>query len=135
MITNMRTLRLREWREHRGLSIRRLAEKAGVAFPSVYRIEAGKMSPTVAMLEKLAKALGIHTRDLFPEKEERARRGATGKRAGSLSGRKGRASGGSATVTSTAGSTARRSAPRDWRNRSTESARRPSARGGSSRSI
>ena len=30
------------------------------------RIENGHMSPTVAMLDKLAKALGITVRDLFP---------------------------------------------------------------------
>jgi len=33
---------------------------------TVVRIENGHMSPTVAMLDKLAKALGITVRDLFP---------------------------------------------------------------------
>jgi len=32
----------------------------------VVRIEVGRMSPTVAMLEKLAKALEIDVRDFFP---------------------------------------------------------------------
>jgi transcriptional regulator with XRE-family HTH domain len=57
---------LRHWRERRGYSVRELAERAGVGFVSVSRIEHGRMSPTVDMLEKLAKALGIGMRDFFP---------------------------------------------------------------------
>ena len=57
---------LRHWREQRGYSVRELARRAGVGFVSVSRIENGHMSPTVAMLEKLAKALGISVRDFFP---------------------------------------------------------------------
>jgi transcriptional regulator with XRE-family HTH domain len=37
-----------------------------VGFASVHRIEKGAMSPTVEMLEKLANALDIDVRDLFP---------------------------------------------------------------------
>jgi transcriptional regulator with XRE-family HTH domain len=59
-------LRLREWREHRGYSIRELAARAGIGFATVYRIESARMSPTVALLEKLAKALEIDVRDFFP---------------------------------------------------------------------
>jgi transcriptional regulator with XRE-family HTH domain len=59
-------LRLREHRERRGLSIRGLADEAGVSFPTVWRIEASRLSPTVAMLETLADALGIAVRDFFP---------------------------------------------------------------------
>jgi len=64
-------LRLREWRERRGYSIRELAERAGVAFGTVHRIETGAMSPTVAMLAKLAGALGIDVRDFFPAPKRR----------------------------------------------------------------
>jgi transcriptional regulator with XRE-family HTH domain len=60
------TLRLREWREQRGLSVRGLAEQAGVNYVTVVRIEGGRLSPTVAMLAKLAGALGITLRDFFP---------------------------------------------------------------------
>ena len=56
---------LRHWRERRGYSVRGLAKRAGVGFVSVSRIEMGRMSPTVAMLEKLARALGIDVRDFF----------------------------------------------------------------------
>ena len=57
---------LRHWRERRGYSVRELARRARVGFVTVSRIENGRMSPTVAMLEKLAKALEIDVRDFFP---------------------------------------------------------------------
>ena len=57
---------LRYWRERRGYSVRELAERAGVGFVTVSRIENDRMSPTVVMLEKLARALGISVRDFFP---------------------------------------------------------------------
>lgn len=56
---------LRNWRERRGYSVRELAKRAGVGFVTVSRIENDRMSPTVAMLEKLARALGIGVRDFF----------------------------------------------------------------------
>jgi transcriptional regulator with XRE-family HTH domain len=57
---------LHHWREKRGYSMRELARRAKVGFVTVSRIENGHISPTVAMLEKLAKALGIGLRDFFP---------------------------------------------------------------------
>jgi transcriptional regulator with XRE-family HTH domain len=59
-------VRLREWRERRGLSVRLLAAKAGVHYVTIVSIEASRMSPTVETLEKLAKALAIPLRDFFP---------------------------------------------------------------------
>jgi transcriptional regulator with XRE-family HTH domain len=64
---------LRHWRERRGYSVRTLAEHAKVGFSTVTKIENGHMSPTVETLERLAKALGIRVRDLFPT-DERARK-------------------------------------------------------------
>jgi transcriptional regulator with XRE-family HTH domain len=61
-------IRLREWRDERGWSVRELGQRAGVSFVTIVRIETGRMSPTVAMLEKLAKALDIDVRDFFPPK-------------------------------------------------------------------
>lgn len=68
---------LRHWRERRGYSVRELARRAGVGYVTVVRIENDQMSPTVAMLEKLAKALGINARDFFPSPRRRghAKRG------------------------------------------------------------
>jgi transcriptional regulator with XRE-family HTH domain len=57
---------LRHWREQRGYSVRELARRAGVGYVTVVRIENDQTSPTVAMLEKLAKALGISVREFFP---------------------------------------------------------------------
>jgi transcriptional regulator with XRE-family HTH domain len=58
-------IRLRAIREKKGLSLRVLAEKAGVTFASINRIELGKASPRYATLEKLSKALGVSVRDLI----------------------------------------------------------------------
>jgi transcriptional regulator with XRE-family HTH domain len=70
----MTPLRLREWRERRGLSLRALAERAGVGYVTVWRIEHGELSPTVAMLEKLARALDLDVVDFFPRPPTRRRR-------------------------------------------------------------
>jgi transcriptional regulator with XRE-family HTH domain len=59
-------VRLREWRERRGYSIRELANRANVSRMTVFRIESRRVSPTVAVLEKLARALRIRVGDLFP---------------------------------------------------------------------
>jgi transcriptional regulator with XRE-family HTH domain len=67
-------IRLRDWRERRGLSVRQLADRAGVGFATVHRIEVGRLSPTVAMLEKLARALRIGVRDFFPVQRQRPKR-------------------------------------------------------------
>jgi transcriptional regulator with XRE-family HTH domain len=65
------TLRLNEWRQRRGYSFRALAKRAGVNYVTLSRIEAGRISPTVTMLEKLAKALDIDVRDFFPTRRAR----------------------------------------------------------------
>ena len=70
----MVTLLLRQWRDRRRLSLHQLADKAGVSYVTITRIEHGHMSPTVTMLEKLAAALDVHIRDLFPPKPRGARR-------------------------------------------------------------
>jgi transcriptional regulator with XRE-family HTH domain len=68
---------LRYWRERRGYSVRGLAKAAGVGYVSIVRIENEQMSPTVAMLEKLAAALGIGVREFFPVERRRRRRRST----------------------------------------------------------
>ncbi len=67
-------LLLRQWRDRRGLSLHALADKAGVHFVTIVKIEQGRMSPTVALLEKLAAGLGITVRDLFPVERPKGRR-------------------------------------------------------------
>jgi transcriptional regulator with XRE-family HTH domain len=67
------TTRLREWRQRRELSLRRLAALADVHFTTIVRIERDEMSPTLALLEKLAVALEVRVRDMLPV-EKRPRR-------------------------------------------------------------
>jgi transcriptional regulator with XRE-family HTH domain len=62
---------LRYWRERRGYSVRELAERAGVGFVTISRIENGHLSPTVVMLQKLAKALDIMVGDFFSAERKR----------------------------------------------------------------
>jgi transcriptional regulator with XRE-family HTH domain len=63
---------LRHWREQRGWSVRELAKRAGVGYVTVVRIENDQISPTVTMLEKLAKALGIDVGEFFPTRARRS---------------------------------------------------------------
>jgi len=65
---------LRHWRERRGYSVRVLAKRAGVGFVTISRIENGHMSPTVDMLEKLAKGLRVHVTELFPAPRHKRRK-------------------------------------------------------------
>ena len=47
------------WREHRGLSQAALAEAAGMAQPTVARIETGQRKGTLAQMRRLAETLGV----------------------------------------------------------------------------
>ena len=51
-------------RQHRGLSLQRIAELAGVSKLTVIRIESGKTAPRHETLEKLAKALQVEVDEL-----------------------------------------------------------------------
>ncbi len=58
-------IRLRELREARGLSYRKLAQLSGVSLSQIEKIESGfAKDPRVCTLCKLAKALGIGLDDL-----------------------------------------------------------------------
>ncbi len=57
---------LRKIREKKGLSQERLARLADVANNTVIKIEAGKnQNPTLDILQKLSKALGVSVDDLI----------------------------------------------------------------------
>ena len=47
------------------MSLRQLADLAGVDWSAINRIELGKATPKFDTLEKLAKALGVSVRDLI----------------------------------------------------------------------
>ena len=55
---------IRVWREHRGFSVKVLAERAGIAPAHLSQIETGKREGTVATVKKLADALGVTVDDL-----------------------------------------------------------------------
>src|SRR5438552_18440936 len=54
--------RVRVWREHRGLTVKALADKAGVTAAYLSQVETGKRDGTLGTSRKLAGALGV-TRD------------------------------------------------------------------------
>jgi transcriptional regulator with XRE-family HTH domain len=57
--------RFKELRTGRGLSIRKLAEEAGVSTETVYSLEHGRRQPTLRTLGKIARALGVEVKDFF----------------------------------------------------------------------
>lgn len=56
---------LRQLREQRGLTLRRLAARSGVSASMISAIERAAKSPTVATLDALAAALGVPLADLL----------------------------------------------------------------------
>ena len=59
--------RIREVREDLGMQAAVLARRVGVAPNTIYRIEAGDRTPSVALLEKIARELRTEPADLFKE--------------------------------------------------------------------
>ncbi len=57
---------VRVWREHRGLSARALASRAGVSAAYLSQIETGRKPGSFDALAKLARALGVDMEDLEP---------------------------------------------------------------------
>jgi transcriptional regulator with XRE-family HTH domain len=57
--------RLQKLRKERDMSRAELAELAGISREYVRKLEAGMQDPTVGILQKLAKALGVRLIDLL----------------------------------------------------------------------
>ncbi|PZO04142.1 MAG: transcriptional regulator [Hyphomicrobiales bacterium] len=55
---------VRVWREHRGMTVAALAEKAGITQPYLSQIETGKREGTLQTMKKIADALGVTLDDL-----------------------------------------------------------------------
>jgi transcriptional regulator with XRE-family HTH domain len=62
-------LKLRELREDRILSVRELAERAGVHYNTILRLENDQGGAQPRTLRKLAEALGVDPRELRPKRE------------------------------------------------------------------
>jgi len=58
---------LKHWRHVRGLSQRALAERAGITYVHVARLELGQSDPRLSTLVKLAEALKVSLVDLLTE--------------------------------------------------------------------
>jgi len=63
-------MELRAARHRQGLSREQLAHRAGLSLATVYRIEAGRATPTRGTRRLLAIALGVPVEQLFPENSE-----------------------------------------------------------------
>lgn len=59
-------------RRQRGLSLERLAARAGVSRAMLGQIEAGDSAPTIAVLWKIARGLGVRFADLLGDEPEQA---------------------------------------------------------------
>ena len=53
------------WREHRGLSQRDLAARAGLNFAYLSQVETGARNGSIQTMKKLAEALGVDLDDLI----------------------------------------------------------------------
>jgi transcriptional regulator with XRE-family HTH domain len=80
MIQNTIAQTIKHWREVRDLSQRALAERTGLSYVHIARLELAQGNPTVATLETLAEALGVDVVDLLtgpkakrPTKRERGK--------------------------------------------------------------
>lgn len=63
--------RLREWREKRGLSLRKLGDLSGVHYVSLIKMEAGRLDPQLSTLLKLCSALRVTLSQLVGEKNKK----------------------------------------------------------------
>lgn len=57
---------VRVWREHRGLSARALARRAGISAAYLSQIETGRKPGSFDAMARLARALGVDMEDLEP---------------------------------------------------------------------
>jgi transcriptional regulator with XRE-family HTH domain len=60
--------RIRELRKRSGFSMKQLAEKVGVSYLTIYRIETGKVSPSVTLLNDIASHLNYPIFSFFDQK-------------------------------------------------------------------
>jgi XRE family transcriptional regulator, fatty acid utilization regulator len=58
---------LRQIRDAQGYSLRALADRVGMAYPALFRLESGAADPRLSTLRKLAKALGVTVAELIGE--------------------------------------------------------------------
>lgn len=62
---------LKEVREAKGVTLRELSEQSGVAKSHIQNIESGYANPTVEVLYRIAKVLGVTLNDLVLDEPPR----------------------------------------------------------------
>ena len=65
---------LTQIREAKGYSLRRLADKVGMSYVALFRLERGETDPRLGTLRKLAKALTVTVAELIGEGKAARRR-------------------------------------------------------------
>ena len=65
MLTESQRDKLRSAREHRGLSLRQAADKAGICHSAWSHIETGRNSGSVDTIKAMAKVVGLELRILL----------------------------------------------------------------------
>lgn len=58
-------LKLRQYREHRVFSMRELAQKSGVSWNTIHRVETGESEARPGTIRKLAVALEVEPHELL----------------------------------------------------------------------
>ena len=61
--------RLRQLRVEKALSLRALAQRSGVAFDTINKLELGYRPARLVTIRKLAEALGVEPKELMKEEE------------------------------------------------------------------
>ena len=59
--------RIRDLRKKKGLSMNQVADKVGVSYITIHRIETGKVSPSVVLLSEIASCLGEPITSFFEQ--------------------------------------------------------------------
>jgi transcriptional regulator with XRE-family HTH domain len=63
---NLLTPSLRTWRQTNGVTLEEIADLSGVSVPMLSRVERGQRRLSAMARIRLARALGVRVRDLFP---------------------------------------------------------------------
>ena len=58
-------IKIKQFRKKQGLTQQELANKLGITSVYLCNLETGKRTPSFAMLNRIAKALNIHTKQLL----------------------------------------------------------------------
>jgi len=62
--------KIRQTRKELGLNMKEFAERIGISYLTLFRIETDKVSPSVALLSEIAQQLGQRITDFLQEKNE-----------------------------------------------------------------